>query len=131
MGFADDIRAFNRKIETQERDIFTGVVDLAHESIVEGSQVTGAPGQPVDTGALKGSWIKSYPSKDEAVISTNVEYAPYIEDGRNDRGEFTLRSEVGGFHSLALTLASFQRIVETVTTNVVGDESGSATGGNA
>jgi len=126
MGFADDVRAFNRKIETQERDIFTGVVDLAHESIVEGSQVTGAPGQPVDTGALKASWIKDYPSKSEAVISTNLEYAPYIEDGGNDRGEFTLRSEVGGFHSLALTLAGFDKIVDVVTQRVVGSESGSA-----
>lgn len=127
MGFRDELRAYARKVETQNRDIFTGVVDMAHESIVEGSPVTGAPGSPVDTGALKASWIKDYPSKDEAVISTGVEYAPYIEDGGNDRGEFTLRSEVGGFHSVALTLASFQRIVDTVTGNVVGNESGSAT----
>ena len=143
MGFADDVRAFNRKIETQERDIFTGVVDLAHESIVEGSQVTGAPGQPVDTGALKASWVKSYPSKDEAVISTNLVYAPIIEDGERRIGsdayyatkegtqKLYLRSEVGGFHSVALTLAGFDKIVESVTNRVVGNESGSATGGNA
>ncbi len=138
MGFADDIRAFNRKIETQERDIFTGVVDLAHESIVEGSQVTGAPGQPVDTGRLKANWIKDYPSKNEAVISTNVEYAPYIEDGERRIGsdayyatkhgtqKLYLRSEVGGFHSVALTLAGFDKIVDAVTQRVIGNESGSA-----
>jgi len=126
MGFADDVRVFNRKIEAQERDIFTGVVDLAHESIVEGSPVTGAPGQPVDTGALKSSFVKEYVSKDEAIISTNLEYAPYIEDGGNDRGEFTLRSGVGGFHSVALTLAGFDKIVDAVTQRVIGNESGSA-----
>ena len=124
-SFSDQIKAFSRKVETQERDIFTGVVDMAHESIVEGSPVTGSPGQQVDTGALHDSWIKEYPSKDEAIISTNLAYAPNEEDNISSHGTpITQRSEVGGPHSVRLTLAGFDRIVDVVTARVVGNNSG-------
>lgn len=81
-------------------------------SVVLGSEVTGAPGQPVDEGILRGSWIGEFDSSTSWMLSTNVEYAVYIEDGGNDLGPFTLQSEVGGFHSVKLTRSNWDRIVE-------------------
>ena len=52
-----------------------------------------------------------------ATISTNVEYAPAIEE--NTRGA-TLRSQVGGWHSVALTRAGFQRLVDVETVRAGG-----------
>lgn len=81
-------------------------------SIKRGSEITGAPGQPVDTSALLNSWIESRPAPNIWEFSTDLEYAEYIEDGGNDLGPFTLRSEVGGFHSVKLTEASWKEVVE-------------------
>ncbi len=131
MEFTEGLRTFNVKVHTRERAIFARVVDLVHESIVEGSPLTGSPGQPVDTGFEKGSWQKWFPSVDEAMIATNVSYAPALEDGTNasydpagvDRpkgmksvrdqggGSAHIKSEVGGNHSVRLTIAGFDRIV--------------------
>ncbi|HXG70336.1 MAG TPA: hypothetical protein VNJ04_06940 [Gemmatimonadaceae bacterium] len=98
-----------------------GVVEKAHESIQTGSPITGAPGQPVDTGALRASWQVEYPAANEALISTNLEYAQPIEDGIGKHGPLQLRSAVGGWHSLKMTVAGFQRIVNHVTREVAGE----------
>ena len=123
MTFSDDLKRFALKVETQNKAIFAGVVDLTHQSIQLGSPVTGAPGQPVDTGNLRASWQKTYESPSVALITTSVEYAKSIEDGlsyAHGGKPMTLRSPVGGFHSVALTRAGFQRIVEYVTKQVTG-----------
>lgn len=112
--FGDVTKRFTREVRAKERRDFHTIVDLAHESVQSGSVLTGAPGQPVDRGVLKASWLKSYPDPHTGQIATNVEYAPYIEDGANSRGPFTLRSKVGGFHSEKLTIANFDNIVEHV-----------------
>jgi hypothetical protein len=77
-----------------------------------GSELTGSPGQPVDTGNLRNAWIRENPSENVSIVSTNVEYAQSIEDGIGPHGPLTLRSAVGGFHSVALTVAGFDRIVD-------------------
>lgn len=123
MTFSDDLKKFTEHVNTRSQEVFTGVVDLAHESIQTGSAVTGSPGQPVDTGALRASWQKSYPSATEALISTNLEYAPSIEDGISySHGgiPMTLRSAVGGFHAVSQTRAAWQRVVDYVTKAVTG-----------
>jgi hypothetical protein len=90
--------------------------ELAHrieqhcgDSIKFGSVVTGAPGQPVETGHLLDSWhlqrIAPYLGR---WIST-VEYASVIED--NFRGA-QLRSHWGGFHSVKMTRHGFKQIVD-------------------
>lgn len=117
MSFGSDIRAFADKAKRRHDAVFAGVVTEVHRSIVEGSQITGAPGQPVDTGHLRASWSMSFPDAHTAIVSTNVEYAPVIED--NLRGA-TVRSAVGGFHSVKLTRAGFNRIVENVLQRVTG-----------
>jgi hypothetical protein len=100
------------------RAIFLGVATEAQRSIVEGSELTGAPGQPVDVGYLKGSWSPPVIDGSTATIGTNAEYAEAIEDGIGKYGPLTLRSQVGGFHSVALTIAGMDRIVEHVTNEV-------------
>jgi hypothetical protein len=108
MAFRDGINGFIRRVEARHRSVFVGVCTAVHDSIVNGSAVTGAPGQPVDSGNLKASWVPEFVDANTFQTTTNVEYAPIIE--HNLRGA-TLRSSVGGFHSVALTVAGFDRIV--------------------
>jgi len=109
MSFADDLQRFAAKTQGKSNALFINVAKDVKASIVDGSAVTGAPGQPVDTGNLKASWQLTFEAKHSALISTNVAYAPVIED--NIRGA-KLRSQVGGFHSVKLTVGAFDRIVE-------------------
>jgi hypothetical protein len=132
---ADDLRRIAIKGVTNYRALFPGVVDLAHDSIQNGSALTGSPGQPVGQygpgyhpgkvgGVLKASWQKWYPSPTEAMIATDAPYALQEEEGISyaHGGEpITQRSSVGGFHSRKLTVAAMQRIVDFVTQQVVGE----------
>ena len=115
MSFADDLKRFAVKTQGKSNALFTNVASGVKESIVNGSAVTGAPGQPVDTGALKASWQLTFESKQSALVSTNIAYAPVIED--NLRGA-KLRSQVGGFHSVKLTVGAFDRLVESKLTEL-------------
>jgi len=124
MSFADDLQRFAAKTQGKSNALFINVASGVKESIVNGSAVTGAPGQPVDTGNLKDSWQLTFEGKHSALISTNVAYAPVIED--NLRSSFDprgampvkdalrkpVKSTVGGFHSVKLTVGAFDRIVE-------------------
>lgn len=116
MTFSDDMARFQAKTEAKLQALHQGVVSVVFASIVEGSPVTGAPGQPVDTGNLRSSWINTPEAPTVNLISTNVAYAPMIEDGGPSRAgkPLTLRSKVGGFHSVKLTRAAWQRIVDYV-----------------
>ncbi len=115
MSFASDLKRFSVKVEARNRRVFVGTVSEVTRSVVEGSVLTAAPGQPVDTGNLKASWHTSFDSPTQSTLSTNVVYAPAIEDGVGPYGPLTLRSSVGGWHSVKLTVAGFQRIVDKVT----------------
>jgi hypothetical protein len=111
--FSDD---FAREVDGVMRDaseVLDVSAQLALQSIQFGSPLTAAPGQPVDTGNLRNSWQDEKVSPTEHVISTPVVYASNIEDGISSHGTpMTLRSAVGGFHSVALTVANFDRIVD-------------------
>jgi len=76
--FADDLKLFADKVHRRGRQVFVGSVVAVHESVVEGSPLTGAPGQPVDTGFLKSSWIQAFPGEWLGEVSTNVSYAPVV-----------------------------------------------------
>lgn len=122
MSASDDLRAVRRTLETRYPDVFTGLVDLAHDSIQNGSPITGAPGQQVDHGDLKASWQKWYPSPEEAMISTDSPYAEQEEEGIAASGKaITQRSQVGGPHSRKLTVAGLPAILDIVTRQVAGD----------
>lgn len=120
MSYAADLKAFRAKVLDRQRVIFVGIVNTLHESVTVGSPLTGAPGQPVDTGNLLGSWQETFPERWVGQTATGVEYAPNIEDGVGEHGALTLRSEVGGFHSVKLSRASFDVVVESVVKEEVG-----------
>lgn len=117
MSFRDEFRAQReQKVTVPTREVLVDVAAAMHDSIVNGSSVTGAPGQPVDTGNLKASWQLESVSPESARITTNVAYARVIEDGVGRHGPLTLRSTVGGFHSVEKTVdgvpALIQRAIE-------------------
>lgn len=127
----DAVRAMMAQLRGVTSEVFEDVGMEAQRSIVEGSELTGAPGQPVDTGFLKGSFQRFYDSPTKQTIATNVAYAPAIEDGT--RASYDPRgvqrpkdltqggtnrkgpSTVGGSHSVAHTLNGLQRILDVVT----------------
>jgi hypothetical protein len=147
MTYSQDVLRFVERVKTRTQDVVTASALKVHESIVAGSALTGAPGQPVDTGYLRSSWIvafdtsPSYPPAPagsttgrtdasppspappqgnvgktySATVTTNVEYAPYIEEGLR-----ATRSAVGGPGSVKLTRAAWSRIVN----NAVKEQAG-------
>ncbi len=121
MSFASDLSRFAVKVTARSKHVVAAMVADVQESIVDGSPVTGAPGQPVDTGALKNSWQGVVdPSGWSGTVGTNLVYAPIIEEGMmvartgqvtGATGQrLTLRSRVGGFHSVKLTVANADRL---------------------
>jgi hypothetical protein len=120
MTFSDELRAFTAKVERRQKAAFVGCAQAVHQSVVEGSPITGAPGQPVDTGNLRASWQLQFMSDTLAKTSTSVEYAPTIEQGRGPHGPITIRSQVGGIGSVALTRAGWQAIVNSVASRLTG-----------
>lgn len=118
MSFDRDLQAFSETCFSRTKEAFVQTAMECLTSIQSGSPITASPGQPVDTGTLRASWQLTFPSETVAEIGTNVEYAGYIEDGMNSRGPFTLRSAIGGWHSVKLTIAGFYRIVAIVAARV-------------
>lgn len=122
-AFADQVRQFSAKADQTTRDVFANVVDAAHSSIVNGSTVTGAPGQPVGQygpgyhpgevgGVLKASWQVVFDSPTSAEIMTASPYAVQNEYGISATdGPYVQRSTEGGRHSVALTIAGFPLLV--------------------
>ena len=120
MAFADDVRRFAVKVEARQRAVFVGAVTRVHGAMTDGDPVTGAPGQPVDTGNLRASWQASFPGEWVGEITTNTEYAPAIEAGIGPHGPMTLRSAVGGFGSRALVVSNWDKLVEDTVRTTVG-----------
>lgn len=115
MSFESEIAAWVVKVKQRERALFVGVATAVKDSIVNGSAVTGAPGQPVVSGTLKNSWQLEFESPSVAVISTNVVYARSIEENLRNakipRGK-PKGSTVGGPHSLKLTRVGAGRLID-------------------
>lgn len=123
MSFAAQVRAWAEQAERRSQQVFLDVATETLRSVQEGHPATGAPGQPVGQGypghvggTLRNSWTLLFRGPHTALISTNVIYAPGIEEGISQRTgrALTLRSSVGGFHSVALTKANFRALVEYV-----------------
>lgn len=112
MSFAKDLAAFTDRLRARETVLFGNVVQHVEESIKVGSPVTGAPGQPVDTGALLNSWETEHVAPRIAEVTTSIAHAVPIEN--NERGA-QLRSSVGGFGSVKLTRMGFPAIVDHET----------------
>jgi hypothetical protein len=109
--FSRDLKRFSLLVGHRQRLIHAIVASKLHESVVDGSAITGSPGQPVDTGNLKTSFVGSFPEDLVWELTTNVVYAPGIEEGVGPHGRIQIRSEVGGIGSVKKTVAGFDRIV--------------------
>jgi hypothetical protein len=116
MSAADEVARAMLRLRGLTQDIFTDVVLEAAVSITDGSAITGSPGQPVDTGALRASWQVEEDAPLVATIGTNLEYAQAIEDGVGPHGPraYGKKNNIGGSHSRALTIAGMPRIVDAV-----------------
>lgn len=102
---------FDKMSKKRESNLYSALVKHCLRSIKFGSATTGAPGQPVDTEALRKSWTKkgTLASRD-VEISTHKKYAPKFEAGGGSN--FVLRSKVGGFHSVRLTRLNWRWVVK-------------------
>lgn len=113
MAIADLIRILDKARDDLPR-IHEEVVEECFESITEGSALTGAPGQPVRTGKTKAAWGKEDEGRFRTLIYNPLPHASKIEDGHQD-----IETPTGGPHSMKLTAAAFDRIVEDVVRRVV------------
>jgi hypothetical protein len=119
---SDTLRAIPARAQSLvERDAAL-VAALAHQSVkfgteTVGGQLTGAPGQPVDTGNLRNSWLLTQEGPVRWRVSTNVEYAPFVEDGIGRWGavRYGQKNGIGGSHSVKKTILGFPRILEYVS----------------
>lgn len=113
MPYNGGIGKHQRALKTRYQRLFLGVVTELGNSVRFGSALTGAKGQPVATGNLLLSWIDEITAPFQWKMSTNVSYAPDVE--RNTRG-VTFRNH--GPHSVATTVAAFDRVVAKVAAEV-------------
>lgn len=129
-AFADQIRDFAVKVEARTETAFANIIASTFDSIVNGSELTGAPGQPVGEygpgyhpgevgGDLKASWQLSDVTPTSGLISTNSEHAVQNEYGISATdGPYVQRTSIGGRHSVAQTIANFDKIVDAEAAKV-------------
>jgi hypothetical protein len=114
------------QLEHAEQHMLPAIGAAVLDSIQNGSQVTGSPGQPVGQygpgynegevgGTLKLSYGLTFPTPTTAEISSKSEYAIPNETGVSPKGgPYVQRSTVGGRFSVASTRANIQRLVDHV-----------------
>lgn len=131
-GWSNRPTDFGHGVEAFVRRTFERAAELTTTSVLDGLELTGAPGQPVIFGNLKGSFIPEFSDPLKFELATtgvgpdgeDVGYFQAIEDGGNDAAFFDPsrqqgsqtnpdeRSSVGGYHSVKLTEASMDRIID-------------------
>lgn len=130
-SFDVQLEQFADNAERRLLDTFVLATQEARRSVVEGSPLTGAPGQPVDTGTLIGSFIEEFRGALVWELTSRLRYALPIEEGkRMSKGNVALevvfsppgqgsrirngrdrKSKVGGYGSIARTIAAWPDIV--------------------
>lgn len=113
MSLHDKVQKWAARKKVQKAQVVNNIVRHIYQSIVYGSPVTSAPGQPVKTGNLRDAWVILLTSFGQRVQCDMVKapYAKIIEDGIRAGRQLVLRSKVGGFHSVKLTVAGYELIV--------------------
>lgn len=110
MSFLSELYAEGGEIEALAQACFVEIGDEVFRSIVDGSQLTGAPGQPVRTGHLRSSWVERLTTPTQIRVETDdLPKAQFIEE--DARG---IHFKSGGPHSIKLTVAGFQNIVDAI-----------------
>lgn len=109
--FAKLLGDYSKKLRQDVHIWHRRTTEAALKSIQFGSEITGAPGQPVKKNVLRPAWRHDVNPDGTGRVyvpadSPAAVYAPFIEDGVHPVwGPLTLRSSVGGFHSVKLTKA--------------------------
>ncbi len=116
---------FARELQTTERFVHRYLTELAAESIINGSTITGAPGQPSDLRDADPStgkdWQIVYEGDTNATIGNADKSARSVEDGishKHGRPLTKLKSGDGGFHSVALTHQHADKLIAEVIRRV-------------
>lgn len=119
--FTGGLQAFAKKTVANQRAVFTSTVAQMQASIKYGSALTGAPAMPVSlpkypkSGSLRDSVTTSFSDADHALIYTTKWFAPRVEDNTDNH---TFVS--GGPGGWKLTIAAFERIVDTTAVRIAG-----------
>lgn len=109
----DQIRALAADLLERADEFHAGVVAEMEKSVVDGHELTGAPGQPVDDGDLKESWETTHDGPSKSTTESDSPYAQAVED---NWGNVTYKN--GGSHSLKLTVAGAQTVADVVAERV-------------
>lgn len=119
---------FARELQTTERFIHRYVTELAADSIINGSALTGSPGQPHDLADADPSsgkdWEIVYEGETSSTIGNADKSARSVEEGfshKHGRPLTKLKSPQGGFHSVAITHQNSDKIVASVIQRVRGN----------
>lgn len=121
MSWDSDLAQFSALLGGRARATFEEVVTEVQRSVVEGSPLTGAKGQPVGaSGDLKGSWSLQRLSPWVAEVSTNDPGARTIEKGKRLGRRLRFRGGRGGAHSVRQTRVAFRRLVRAIVLRVGG-----------
>lgn len=113
MGFADQMNGFVAKSKKNMVAIREGTDEEMFRSIVDGSEITGAPGQPIGkSGKLHDSWTQEKSATD-TVTSSDAPYATAVEE---NWGNVTYENH--GPFSVTHTVAAFGRVVESVVARI-------------
>jgi len=109
-----DMAAVATELRADLTRLFDDSVNMAAESIVNGSGITGSPGQPVKDDVLRKSWVTTKLSPTHATVLTDNEYAEPNETGIPPIGmkTYNLLSPVGGRYSISKTVAGWGKIVD-------------------
>jgi hypothetical protein len=103
MSIEDEIVQEGQVFQRQCATLIERIADTVFESIVYGSYVTNAPGQPVRDGDLVKSW-KQQPLSDKSIlISSDSPYAKKVEYGHQkttNHGSFSMTKTIAGFGKL-------------------------------
>lgn len=101
-------------LDKRIKSIHDDLVQALRDSIVAGSAVTGAPGQPEDL--RHGQWQIVDWGPLSSQISTFDTSAPSVEDGIShfNGHPIHLHSPIGGFHSVALSVQGSERLLNAV-----------------
>lgn len=110
--FARGLRRFGDLMIERETRLYRAAVDHVERSIKDGSAVTGAPGQPIQSGNLYRAWHRagSLGAQNVAIVC-DVIMAPYAGKIEHRTGGITIRSSVGGAHSIKITRLNFPLII--------------------
>lgn len=114
-AFAAYLERFGQVLSERNVAVLDEATALAMDSIVDGSPLTGAPGQPVDTAELRDSWTAVPEGPATRLIKSDAIHALAVE---YNWGGVSYQNH--GPHSRALTVHGFPRILDAAVRQVVG-----------